>query len=219
MQSPYDSRIFTDFSVQVRVNGTSLEFLGGGEGDASTGEVSVAVSTQGRVPVGFHPGLLSFALITGQPDISALAPNVQNPFQKVRGEYHGIRRLDLAARGSLLADYRISPIENGRRTAVFQIIGDTNVSDVVSLAPAFEVWIPQGPGEIHGHFSMVWGTPKSEWVKGEVESEYRLPTEEVLAGVHYRRINFHLDADDHSVRQSETITLFTPEVVDVLATR
>jgi hypothetical protein len=215
MENVYGSMITTDFSVRVNVNNTSMHFTGQGKGEASTGEVSVAIETRDRLPNGFNPGLLTFALITGQPDISATVAGAENLFQLVRGEYHGIRHLDLGDCGGLKADYRVSPLVDGRRLAEFDITGTTNAPEVSSLVPSFEVWVPEGPGIIRGHFSMVWKTRADGYMKGEIESEYRLPTDRILPQVHYRRIVFSLDVQQQGLRQAETITLFTPEPVGV----
>jgi hypothetical protein len=216
MQNPYDSAIATDFSVRVNVNGLRMHFTGQGKGDAKTGEVSVAIETRDSLPHGFNPGLLTFALITGQPDISNTMAGAENLFQSVQGEYHGVRLLDLGKFGELKADYRVSPLVGGRRLADFEITGTTAAPEVISLDPSFEVWVPAGAGLIHGHFSMVWKTPSDGYLKGEIESEYRLPTDQTLPQVHYRKIDFSLDVASQGVRQSETITLFTPAMAGAL---
>lgn len=213
--SIYDRCIETAYSAKVSVNHAVLEFGGGGYGNNATGRAGVNVHSKDMVS-GFQPALLAFCLITGQADIGKLlVPSIRNPFRKSRGAYKAVRTLGLSGtNGHLLASYEVTAASDlGTREAKFVIEGTTAVPAIRSIRPAFETWMPDGPGKIHGHFTMVWQTEDGAFIKGEVDTRYELPNGIELESPIYRRIDFKLDAGSKHLHQDEIIQLFDESTV------
>lgn len=218
MERFYEQKVFTDFHVDVKVNGAHLIYTGAGEGDAVRGIVNVGVKTENRIPDGFRTGVLSFTLITGQADISQKG-KVTNPFQMSLGAYKARRTLDLANLGRLTADYVVSSPEGNRRKATFQIVGDVDLPTLVSIEPTIEKWRSQSDRTYRGNFQMTWKTADGRRVTGVTETLYEfprpIPNPQLLA----RSIDFELKAAEQRMFQSEIIRLYRDEPTDSLAER
>lgn len=205
----YGSPIFTDFLVHVKVNGDQIVYKGEGEGRANEGIVNVGIRTEDNIPSGFNIALLSFVLITGQPDVSQSQDGVINPFRASLGAYNGVRTLSLGSNGKLVAEYSVSSPQGNRRNAEFVITGDVNIDgQITGIDPTTETWHQESSHELKGRFDMQWLTAEGKKISGAVESFYRLPSTVEMRGSLSRTIEFEIVAKEREMFQSETIRLY-----------
>jgi hypothetical protein len=204
----YDGPIGTDYQVHVRANGTHMLFTGHGVGHGNRGDVSVDVRTSDKVPAGFHPAILAFCLLTGQADMGPCLQGAVNPLRATRGAYKATRVLTLDRNfGELRASYRFTAAAEGvKRTATFEIEGSIAVPKIVAIRPAFETWVPDGPGKMRGHFTMVWVGEDGRYIKGETDTYYDVGVD--LPEPIYRRIEFAVRSTDCQLTQNERIAVF-----------
>jgi hypothetical protein len=200
--------------VNADINGARFHCVGNSYGIIGSGDAKASVSTQDQLPDGFQISLLSYILLTGDPALSRNVGDAFNPFVETGGAYEAVRRLDLGDRGHIVGDYRVEQDEHGLKST-FDLSGRVDVPPLVSVFPAIESWVPNGPGRISGHFTMTWLTEDGKYIKGEAETRYRLRPDLVLPSVHYRDIRIVFDADNRKLDQHEQIVLFSSNYVAV----
>jgi len=207
---PWDRQQEYKLHMRADINGAVLEIAGYSRGVPSSGEFLASVSTPNALPKGFDLSLLAFVLKTGTPSIALLVPGVENIFRTTGGEYSATRKLNLGEHGRLSCEYRIER-SGDSLASTFELSGEVNVPELVTIEPTIETWVPNGPGKIAGSFVMSWLGRDGSRVIGEGSTEYRLPTTAVLAGVHYRDIRIKTVVLGGTLNQYESIVLFGPD--------
>lgn len=209
MNSEARGDVHVDLLVSACVNGASFSGRGFSRGRTGGGEILAEFAAESSVPQGFQLGLLPYVLVTGQPSLSRSHQGVDNPFERSRGEYVGIRTLDLGSAGSLRTEYEVVGIGESRLQASFRVTGSVQAPKLKRICPTVETWAPmREPGVIKGHFTLVWETCDGNFLKGEAETLYRLPVSRTLPSVTYRSICIDMEYDDLTLRQHEEIAIY-----------
>jgi Green fluorescent protein len=201
----------TLLDVNATINSASFRVSGLARGIPNRGEFLASVTAREEVPKGFDLSLLAHVLMTGDSNVALVTEGAINPFVASDG-YSATRSIDFGTRGKLTTKFRVAPEEgkNPRKTT-FHVTGEVDVPRLVSIEPTIEAWIPDGPGKIDGHFTMVWKTEDGTYLKGEASTQYELLTSECLQGVHYRDIRIDITGIEGVLSQYERIVLFTPK--------
>jgi hypothetical protein len=194
--------------VNANVNGSLIRVIGNSHSNPSRGELSADVHTQDNIPQGFTLCMLTHVLLTGCPSASRIIADAVNPFVETAGVYEATRRLNLGSRGELTTKYKVQRVDTGIK-ATFDMNGKVDLPQLVSVIPTIETWIPNGPGNILGHFTMVWKAQDGTYVKGEADTEYNLRSKKSLEEVEYRNIEINFNCYGDRLKHDEQVSLFT----------
>jgi hypothetical protein len=184
---------------RLKGDGTSAGIIGGG---IISADLSCAA-----VPDGFPLGVLAYVLMTGQPSLGYVCEGAANPFVTTGGVYQANRTVDFGEHGKLATEYAVSSAGPGMLRAEFDIKGEFDNPVLARVLPTVETWVPRGPGVVQGHFTMVWETDDGDYVKGEIETTYRLPAGASLREAQYRYIAIEISPSRDALQQREQIVV------------
>ena len=194
------------------VNGESFKMRGGGMGAPHEGTVATDLVTNPG-PVGFKMGLMAPCIIMGFPTFSKYPPGTHDLF-KISDGYEYERHLRFESGGQLDTlskvtyhgpkgdEFHVQHVEGD-----FEVDGNVEAPELVSVDPLVELFEPDGPGQIKSTFRIVWRTKDGETFGANAENAYHLKHKQELPFRHKRRIEFDAQFSPDRIRQSERLTM------------
>ncbi len=194
------------------VNGEKFKMRGGGMGAPHEGTVATDLATNPG-PVGFKMGLMAPCIIMGFPTFSKYPPGTHDLFKKSDG-YEYERHLRFESGGTLDTVSKVSyhgsrgdQFEVQHVEGDFEVKGNVEAPELVSVDPLVETFEPAGPGQIKSTFRIVWRTNDGATFTAEADNVYRLKHKEELPFRHQRRIEFDAQFSPDRIQQSERLTM------------
>ena len=195
------------------VNGESFKMRGGGMGAPHEGTVATDLVTNPG-PVGFKTGLMAPCIIMGFPTFSKYPPGTHDLF-KISDGYEYERHLRFESGGQLdtlskvtyhgpkkTDEFQVQHVEGD-----FEVKGNVEAPELVSVDPLVELFEPDGPGQIKSSFRIVWRTADGGMFAAHADNVYRLKHKQELPFRHQRRIEFDARFGPDRIRQSERLTM------------
>jgi hypothetical protein len=195
------------------VNGESFKMRGGGMGAPHEGTVATDLTTNPG-PVNFKMGLMAPCIIMGFPTFSKYPKGTHDLFKISDGyEYERHLRfenggkLDTVSKVTYVGPKKAEEFQVEHVEGDFEVNGNVEAPDLVSVEPLVEIFESDGPGEIKSTFKIVWRTADGGTFAAQADNHYHLKHKKELPFRHQRRIEFDAQFSPDRIRQSERLTM------------